>query len=227
MPANHSSLKMLDSIYHAALRFVTNSSFRTYHCSLYKGVRWLSLQNRRLEHWHIFLFKAILHKLPTYLCSLLTLKVTSREGNLRSHGQIMYDIPQTRTVFGESAFNVFPPLSWYNLKNQIKLDYLPTMTQFKIRIKDLLVLNAHVLLLTAVATVILLRWCQIVNSFFFFGVNVVCVILFSLNILTLELLFCCLGQDSLWERDFVSQWDYFSGQMKVKKIIKTMKIKYQ
>ena len=33
MHANQSALKMLDSIYHAALRFVTNSDFRTYHCS--------------------------------------------------------------------------------------------------------------------------------------------------------------------------------------------------
>ncbi len=40
--------------------------------------------------------------------------------------------------FGESAFKVFAPLSWYELQNHLKLDYLPTMTQFKIRIKDYL-----------------------------------------------------------------------------------------
>ncbi len=38
MHANQSSLKMLDSVYHAALRFVTNSSFRTHHFSLYGSV---------------------------------------------------------------------------------------------------------------------------------------------------------------------------------------------
>ncbi len=81
MHANQSSLKMLDSVYHASLRFVTKSSFRTHHCSLYESVGWLSLHNRRLEHWHIFLFKAILYKLP-YLCSLLTLKVTTSKCNL-------------------------------------------------------------------------------------------------------------------------------------------------
>ncbi len=104
MHANQSSLKMLDSVYHASLRFVTKSSFRTHHCSLYESVGWLSLHNRRLEHWYIFLFKDILYKLPSYLCSLLTLKVTTSKCNLRSYGQIMYDIPRTRTVFGESAF---------------------------------------------------------------------------------------------------------------------------
>ncbi len=69
----------------------------------------------------------------------MTIKVTTRECNLRSYGQIMYDIPRTRTVFGESAFNVFAPLSWYKLQNQLKLDYLLTMTQFKIRIKDYMI----------------------------------------------------------------------------------------
>ncbi len=138
MHANQSSLKMLDSVYHASLRFVTKSSFRTHHCSLYESVGWLSLHNRRLEHWYIFLFNAILYKLPSYLCSLLTLKVTTSKCNLRSYGQIMYDIPRTRTVFGESAFKVFAPLSWYKLQNHLKFDYLPSMTQFKIRIKDYL-----------------------------------------------------------------------------------------
>ena len=71
------------------------------------SVGWPSLHNHRLDHWYIFLFKAILCKLPPYLCSLLTPKVTTRKCNLRSYGQIMYDIPRTRTVFGESAFFKF------------------------------------------------------------------------------------------------------------------------
>ena len=136
MHANQSSLKMLDSVYHAALRFVTNSSFRTHHCSLYESVGWPSLHNRRLEHWYIFLFKAILCKLPPYLCSLLTPKVTTGKCNLRSYGQIMYDIPRMWTVFGESAFKFFAPSSWYKLQNHLKLDYLPTLRQFNSRIKD-------------------------------------------------------------------------------------------
>jgi len=50
MHANQSSLKMLDSVYHAALRFLTNSHFHTHHCSFYESVGWSSLHNRRLEH---------------------------------------------------------------------------------------------------------------------------------------------------------------------------------
>ncbi len=177
MHANQSSLKMLDSVYHASLRFVTKSSFRTHHCSLYESVGWLSLHNRRLEHWYIFLFKAILYKLPSYLCSLLTLKVTTSKCNLRSYGQIMYDIPQTITVVGESAFKVFAPLSWYKLQNHLKLDYLPTMTQFKIRIKDW-VLNAHVLLLSIADNYVeMMLNCQL--SFF---VKCCCVVLVTVHV---------------------------------------------
>lgn len=138
MHAKKSSLKMLDSVYHAALRFVTNSSFRTHHCNLYESVGWPSLHNRRLEHWYVFLYKAIMYKLPSYLCSLLIPKVTTGKCNLRSNGQIMYDIPRTRTVFGESAFKFFAPSTWYKLQKYLKLEHLPTLMQFKIRIRDYL-----------------------------------------------------------------------------------------
>jgi len=37
MHADQTSLKMLDSVYHAGLRFLTNSNFRTHH-SLYASV---------------------------------------------------------------------------------------------------------------------------------------------------------------------------------------------
>jgi len=56
MHANQSSLKMLDSVYHATLRFVTNSNFCTHHCSLYESVGCPSLHNRRLKHLYIFSF---------------------------------------------------------------------------------------------------------------------------------------------------------------------------
>ncbi len=73
MHANQSSLKILDSVYHASLRFVTKSSFHTHHCSLYESVGWLSLHNRRLEHWYIFLFKAILYKYKAIQIAFLSM----------------------------------------------------------------------------------------------------------------------------------------------------------
>ena len=138
MHANLSSLKMLDSVYHAALRFVTDLGFRTHHCSLYESVGWPSLYNRRWEHWYCFLYKAVLCDLPPYLCSLLVPKVNTRSCRLRHDRLKMYTIPRTRTVFGESAFKAFAPSSWYKLQSHLNLDYLPSMEDFKARIKDYL-----------------------------------------------------------------------------------------
>ncbi len=100
MHANQSSLKMLDSVYHAALRFVTNSSFRTHHFSLYGSVGWLCVHNRGLEHWYIFLFKAILFTLPPYLCSLMTIETQRLVMSMRSRLQTVIDCKGFATKYG-------------------------------------------------------------------------------------------------------------------------------
>ena len=56
-------------LYHAALRFITDSAFRTPRNSLYERVGWPSLGSRRLEHWYGFLSKAIACDMPLYLYS--------------------------------------------------------------------------------------------------------------------------------------------------------------
>ncbi len=64
MHAGLSSLKKLDYVYHAALRFVTSASSRTHHCILYELVGWSSLFQRRKVHMLLFIAKALLGKLP-------------------------------------------------------------------------------------------------------------------------------------------------------------------
>uniref|UniRef100_A0A0E9SRK3 Uncharacterized protein n=1 Tax=Anguilla anguilla TaxID=7936 RepID=A0A0E9SRK3_ANGAN len=73
MPAASSAFRCLDSVYHSSLHFISNSLFCTHHCVLYDLVSWSSLSLRRLQHWYIFIYKAILGKLPLYLCNLLSL----------------------------------------------------------------------------------------------------------------------------------------------------------
>ena len=140
MHANSSSLKMLDSVYHAALRFVSNSGFRTHHCKLYEKVGLSSLYTRRMEHWYMFLYKAILHDLPPYLCSLMVPKTNSARIT-RSSSLIMYNVPRTRTTFGESAFKSFAPSSLCKLQEHLKLESLITLNNYKSRIKDYLTTN--------------------------------------------------------------------------------------
>jgi hypothetical protein len=51
MQASATTLRALDSVYHAALRFFTNQK-RLTHCDLYSAVGWSSLTLRRLKHWY-------------------------------------------------------------------------------------------------------------------------------------------------------------------------------
>lgn len=75
MNASITSLKLLDTVYHGALRFITNFRALTHQCSLYDRVGWSALSTRRLNHWYIFIYKAILGLLPPYHQSISKRKV--------------------------------------------------------------------------------------------------------------------------------------------------------
>ena len=55
--ASSKCLQSLDTVYHGALRFVTNFKTLTHHCSLYARVGWFALSTLRLHHWHILIYK--------------------------------------------------------------------------------------------------------------------------------------------------------------------------
>ena len=61
-------LTKLDPLYHAALRYISNAPYRTHHCTLYSLTGWSSLSMRRMQHWFLLMYKAILGKLPLYIC---------------------------------------------------------------------------------------------------------------------------------------------------------------
>ena len=60
-------LHMLDIVYHGATRFITNSRALSHHCTLYSKVNCPSLFLRRLSHGYVFIYKAILGKLPCFV----------------------------------------------------------------------------------------------------------------------------------------------------------------
>lgn len=138
MHASCSLLRMLDTVYHGALRFITNSKSLTHHCNLYQKVGWPSLSFRRLTHWYSFIYKAILYKLPLYLCTLLTQQISSRY-NLRSQDQnlILLTLPKVRTEFGRNAFSYAAPSSWNQLQKDLQLSSLITLEKFKTMVKEL------------------------------------------------------------------------------------------
>jgi hypothetical protein len=78
MLATASTLKSLDATYHCALyllQFITGASYRTHHCVLYHNVGWTSLSVRREQHALVFVYKALQNKLPSYLSSLINIRI--------------------------------------------------------------------------------------------------------------------------------------------------------
>jgi len=133
MHAASSTLHLLDSVYHCVLRFITNSGYRTHHCMLYELVGWTSLNLCRQLYLHIFLYKAMLGKLPAYLCNLL--KKNSSRFSLRSTRWFSYQVPRVFTELGKKAFSYFAPWSWNNLQNLLHLNDLVPLNEFKAMLK--------------------------------------------------------------------------------------------
>ncbi len=65
MQAPEHCLQALGSVYHGALRFITNSKALTHHCLLHSQVGWPALSSRRLKHWYLFIYKVILGLFPS------------------------------------------------------------------------------------------------------------------------------------------------------------------
>ena len=129
MYAAPSTLKLLDSVYHSAIRFVTGDAFRTHHCNLYKNVGWSPLADRREKHCLLFVYKALVGKLPNYLMSLLKLKSICH--NTRSQSLISLEIPLTKTNIGKIAFKFFASHKWNTIQVELKLTKYLSVNQFK------------------------------------------------------------------------------------------------
>jgi hypothetical protein len=105
-----STLNPLDAIF---LHFVTGDSFITHHCILYQKVGWTSLKSCRSHHYTLFVYKALLHKLPTYLKSLFRFKMTSYQ--TRSQVWLTLETLLVSRELGESAFHFLAPYVWNDL----------------------------------------------------------------------------------------------------------------
>ena len=136
MHASSTVLKSLDTVYHSALRFITGDRFLTHHCVLYGRVGWPSLAARREEHCLLFIYKALIGKLPLYLSSLLN-HVDSNYCT-RSQSHIRLSIPRVRTEQGKTAFSFYAPDKWNRLQDSIKLDQLIPLNLFKTLLQETL-----------------------------------------------------------------------------------------
>lgn len=116
----------LDTVYQRALCFITNSSCRTCHFAMFLGSRGL----RRQHHWNIlFIYQAILNKLPSYLCNLLSLahSMYSSSSSIRN----LYKVPRIPTELGRAAFFSADPWSWNHIHNSLQLAGFISMGESK------------------------------------------------------------------------------------------------
>ena len=99
----------------------------------------LALASRREFHWYQFIFKAITGKLPHYLTSLLDWSLPSY--STRSSEWLLFRVPRTSTQLGETAFSYAAPRSWNLIQKELKLDSLPTLSEFKTMVSSLCISN--------------------------------------------------------------------------------------
>lgn len=124
-----STLKSLDSVYHSALRFITGDKYDTHHCILYDKVGWPSLADRRNTHWYMFIFKAIIGKLPSYITMLLDWNYGPYL--TRSTDWLRLKVPRVQTELGKSAFCFSAPAAWNDLQLTLKIDSFISHGQFR------------------------------------------------------------------------------------------------
>ena len=130
MHASAQCVNSLDTVYHGALHFITNFKALTHRCTLYAQVGWSALTTRRLNHWHILIYKAIIGFLPSYLQAYTVLKSQGKY-ELRSQDLVLLSTTRARIGLGERAFRYAAPATWNKLQEQLNLKELVSLPVFK------------------------------------------------------------------------------------------------
>ena len=105
-------------------------TIQTHHCNLYAAVDWPSLGARRLQHWYLFIYKAIFgNLLPAYISSKF--KLVRNGLNLRSNAWVRCIIPTSTPEVGKKSLAFFGPWSWNDLQTRLKLASLIPVRRFK------------------------------------------------------------------------------------------------
>ena len=113
------------------MRFITNAKSLTHHCTLYQIVGWTSLYMCRKIHLYVFIYKALLGKLPLYPWSLVSF-TTSSYHTQSARWLLLIKVPRTFTVLGKTAFSSCAPEAWNSLQSMLHLDMLVPLNEFKI-----------------------------------------------------------------------------------------------
>ena len=134
--AGKGALERLDVLYRSAVRFATNTPYRTHHYTLYSSVNWSSLYTCRKTHWLMLVYKTLLGLTPPYLRYLL--QPSSSTYNTHSASHILLKIHKAHTSLGHSSFQFAAASDWNELQQTFKLDSFIPISSFKDSILDTL-----------------------------------------------------------------------------------------
>lgn len=132
-------LRRLQAIQNTAARIVTRTRSREHITPVLFSLHWLPYPERIAFKVLCMTFKCLIGDAPVYLKELLTTVTSERE--LRSSGQLLLEVPRTRTVVADRAFSTAAPRLWNSLPNSLRS--VKTLASFKKMLKFHLFNNVY------------------------------------------------------------------------------------
>ena len=108
-----SSLAPLQRVLYAAVRLVTGLGPRDHITGTMMELHWLPIEHRFKFKLCLIMHPAVSGQCPDYICEVvMPLAMLPGRNRLRAAANGLYDVPRTRTIFGQRAFYVACPQQW-------------------------------------------------------------------------------------------------------------------
>ena len=115
------SLAPLQRVLYAAVRLVTGHGPRDHIAGTMMELHWLPIEHRIKFKLCMIMHAAVSVQCPDYIRGAITpLARLPGRNRLRAAAHGLYDVPRTRTMFGQRAFSVAGPRQWNDLPSDIR-----------------------------------------------------------------------------------------------------------
>ena len=116
-----SSLAPLQRVLYATVRLVTGLGPRDHITGTMMELHWLPIEHRVKAKLFLIMDAAVSGQCQKYIREVVApLAMLPRRNMLRSAANGLYDVPRTRTIFGQRAFSVAEPQQWNDLPSDIR-----------------------------------------------------------------------------------------------------------
>ena len=106
---------------YAAMCLVTGLGPRDHITGTMMELHWLPIEHRVKFKLCLIMHAAVSGQCPDYIRGAVTpLAMLPGRNRFRAAANGLYDVPQTRTIFGQRAFSVAGPQQWIDLSSHIE-----------------------------------------------------------------------------------------------------------